>query len=139
MNICYWNIGKKGKPEDKAFYDAVFTYFDIPDSNDIVNEVSIDGRICKIDQLRTTSSGKNNLHFILANNIISSSNQKLNNYIPCVLWGRLAIDNADLQISDFVKLKGKLHSRIYKKIIDKDTDEIEFRTAYELVVTEIER
>lgn len=28
MNICYWNIGKKGKPEDKAFYDAVSTMLD---------------------------------------------------------------------------------------------------------------
>lgn len=23
MNICYWNIGKKGKPEDKQFYQAI--------------------------------------------------------------------------------------------------------------------
>ena len=68
----------------------VFTYFDIPEvdeaGEEIINKFELDGRICKIDELRVTDSGKHNLHFILANNIISKNqNQKLNNYLPsCV-------------------------------------------------------
>ena len=70
----------------------VFTYFDQPelDENDseYVNYVELDGRICKIEDLRTTKSGKHNIHFILANNIIiENSNKKLNSYIPCIAWG----------------------------------------------------
>lgn len=120
-----------------------FTYFDTPETNidftDISNSVEIDGRICKIEELRTTKSGKNNLHFILANNIISSSgNQKLNNYIPTVVWGKLAVDCSTLQVSDYVKIKGQLHSRVYKKIYP-ETNEMVIKIAHELVVKELEK
>ena len=120
----------------------VFTYFNLPSTDnenyvDISNKVTIDGRVCKIDELRTTQSGKSNLHFILANNIISN-NQKLNNYIPSVAWGKLAIQlhAANLSVSDKVKVTGELHSRIYKKVLE--NGEIELRTAYELVVNDLE-
>ena len=118
----------------------VFTYFDTPSTDlenyaDISNQVTIDGRICKIDKLRTTKNGKNNIHFILANNIISFD-QKLNNYIPSVAWGKLALSLADLRVSDKVQIKGQLHSRTYKKILP--DGELELRTAHELVVNELE-
>lgn len=118
----------------------VFTYFDTPSTDienysDISNKVSIDGRICKIDKLRTTDNGKTNLHFILANNIISLD-QKLNNYIPAVIWGKLAVEYSNLQINDKVNIKGELHSRTYKKILP--DGEMEIRTAHELVVTDLE-
>lgn len=116
----------------------VFTYFNIPENceEEIVNDVEIDGRVCKVDELRTTRNGKQNFHFILANNIISNDGkQKLNNYIPCVCWGKLALEYCNLQINDVVKLKGQLHSRLYKKQND---GEVEIKTAYELVVREIE-
>ena len=67
----------------------VFTYFDKPEEDDseYLNSVRIDGRICKLEELRTLSNGKSNIHFILANNlIIGESSQKLNSYIPCKYW-----------------------------------------------------
>ena len=40
----------------------VFTYFDIPgvpeDGKELINSLDIDGRICKIDPLRTNKDGK---------------------------------------------------------------------------------
>ena len=52
----------------------IFTYFDNGelDENDqeILNEFIIDGRICKIDELRSTKDGKSNIHFVIANNLI---------------------------------------------------------------------
>ena len=119
----------------------VFTYFDQPelDENDseYVNYVELDGRICKIEDLRTTKSGKHNIHFILANNIISKErNQKLNNYIPMTAWGNCAKEIEKLHISDKIKVKGQLHSRTYKKVLP--DGELEFRTAHEGVVTEFE-
>lgn len=119
----------------------VFTYFDPPSTDmenfaDITNEVNLDGRICKIDQLRKTQQGKANLHFVIANNIISNDgSQKLNNYIPCVAWGKLAYDLQDLTVSTKVQVKGELHSRTYKKVVGED---VEIRTAHELVVKELE-
>lgn len=119
----------------------VFTYFNPPSTDmenyeDIVNRVVIDGRICKVDPLVTTPNGKSNIHFVVANNIISNG-QKLNNYIPSVAWGKLAISLADLQVSDKVIITGELHSRTYKKTLE-DGD-LEIRTAHELLVNNIER
>ena len=118
----------------------VFTYFDVPilTQDEVYNKVVIDGRICKIDNLRINKNGKHSLHFILANNIVSNSgSQKINNYIPTCMWGKLAIDNQNLKVNDLVKITGQLHSRLYKKI--KDNNDIEFKGAHELIVTEIEK
>ena len=52
------------------------------------------------------------------------------------MWGKLAIDNQNLKVNDLVKITGQLHSRLYKKIKDND---IEFKVAHELIVTEIEK
>ena len=120
----------------------VFTYFDLPSTDeenfeDITNEVRLDGRICKIDELRITQNGKANLHFVVANNIISSDgSQKLNNYIPCVAWGKLAYNLQNLAISTKVQIKGELHSRTYKKVLE--NGELDIRTAHELVIRELE-
>jgi len=112
----------------------VFTYQDIfQDDFQDDNFVRLDGRICKIDKLRTTTSGKNNIHFTLANNIISDkTNQKVNSYIPCVAWGKLALSMSNLRVNDKIELVGELHSREYKKQLD--NNEIEIRIAHELVV-----
>ena len=57
----------------------VSTYFDKPQDQINNNEVILDGRICKIDQLRTTSTGKLNFHATLANNIyVPEFNIKIN-------------------------------------------------------------
>ena len=116
----------------------VFTYFDIPeetdeDGHEIINKFAIDGRICKIDPLRVSDLGKQSIHFILANNIISSDgHQKLNTYIPMVAFGQTALEIAKLHVSDKIEVNGRLNSRTYKKALS--DDEVEFRTAYEGIV-----
>lgn len=117
----------------------VFTYFDRPSSEvEIINQFEVDGRICKIDELRKTESGKHNVHFILANNIITDlKGQKLNNYLPCVGWGKMAKELTTYQVNDHVKIKGELHSREYKKQLE--NGDIVFKIAHELVISEIEK
>ena len=122
----------------------IFTYFDNGelDENDqeIINEFIIDGRICKIDELRSTKDGKSNIHFVIANNlIIEDSNQKLNSYLPCIAWGKLAKQISQMHVNDKITITGELHSREYKKIIDPETGEFEFRVAHELVVNKCEQ
>ncbi len=118
----------------------VFTYFDTPSTDlenfeDISNKVVLDGRICKIEPLRKTQSGKYNIHFIIANNIITND-QKLNNYIPSVAWGKSAQNISELKVNDRIQIKGELHSRTYKKLLD--NGELEIKTAHELVINELE-
>ena len=42
----------------------VFTYFDEPEDFSDSNVAELDGRICKINSIRTNKSGKHNIHFI---------------------------------------------------------------------------
>lgn len=115
----------------------VFSYLDNVEDTDVYNYFQVDGRVCKIDKLRS-SVDVNRFQFILANNIISAvSKQKLNNYLPVVLYGKLAVDNSDLSVSDKVFIKGQLTSRVYKKV---DIDgNVSVRTAIELVATDLDR
>jgi hypothetical protein len=136
------------KVGDKNKIDIyVFTYFDKPEiienvdngQTDVKNNVvTIDGRICKIDGLRKTQAGKRNIHFILANNLcLKDTDKKLNSYIPCVAWGKLAKEISELSVNDKVKLIGELHSREYKKKLSED--DFEIRVAHEFVVNSIEK
>ena len=117
----------------------VFTYFDLPETNDdkeVINEVEIDGRICKMDELRSHTSGPQSLSFILANNIILSDGKgKINTYLPVVCWGKDATAISSYPIGTFLTIKGSLQSRIYRKQID---DSIELRLAHELVLSDYE-
>lgn len=117
----------------------VFTYFDeVENENEeILNEATIDGRICKINELRTTKDGKHNIHFILANNLHSQDSQKrLNSYIPCIAWGTIAKELQKYGVNTQLKVKGQLHSREHKKKLD--NGELEIRVAHELLITEFE-
>ena len=115
----------------------VFTYFDIP-QDDKINYFELDGRVCKIDAMRTTRDGKRNIHLILANNlVIEETGQKLNSYLPCIGWGSIAKELSTLSVNDKVKITGELHSREYKKMIS--DDEFEFRVAHELVIQSVEK
>ncbi len=119
----------------------VFTYQDVPDYNkyeeEINNQFTLDGRICKINELRTTSNGKKNLHFTIANNIFTNNGQKINNYLPVTCWGSLAQKVNQMNVNDKVLITGEMHSRIYHKL--NDLGEKEYNVAYELLMTSIEK
>ena len=94
--------------------------------------------ICKIDPIRIGSDGKQSIHFILANNIISEqSHQKLNTYLPFVAFGKNAIEISKLNVSDKISINGRINSRLYKKALE--NDEIEIRTAYEGIVNTFQK
>ena len=118
----------------------VFTYFDIPevseDDKELINYLDVDGRICKIEELKITSSKKQVIHFILANNIITQNGQKINTYIPMVAWGKLAIKLSNLHVNNKIRVVGQMHSRLYNKQLD--DGEIEIRTAHEGVALDVE-
>ena len=114
----------------------VFTYFDKPETDD-VNAFELSGRICKIDSIRTSASGKKHIHFIVANNlVVQSSNITLNAYLPCIAWGELAEKASTYKVNDSVVLKGSLHSREYVKQLEDGN--VEVRVAHELLVNDIE-
>lgn len=126
------------KEKDKNKVDIyVFTYFDAPDrelDDSIVNHFIIDGNICKKSpELRTTSTGKEVMQFIIANNIITGA-KKLNSYLPCICWGKDALLVSQLQVGSRVVLEGELRSRTYTK---KEDDELTIHVAHELYVSDL--
>lgn len=126
--------------KDKNKVDIyVFTYFDKPEDDELDesnNEFIIDGRICKIEDLRKLPGGKQNIHFIIANNLEIAGNQKLNSYLPCIAWGKLAKDiNSNFKTNDSIHIRGRLQSREYKKAIS--NNEYEIRIAHELYIQSI--
>ena len=137
---CIRSYSKKLSDGKNKVSIYVFTYFDIPNSSedekDIINSFEVDGRICKMDEIRVNQSGKQSIHFVLANNIIGNGSHKINNYIPCVAWGKTAIELSKLHVSDMITIRGQLHSRTYKK--KHDNGEVEIKTAHEAVVLEFE-
>ena len=101
------------------------------------NDFVVDGRICKLDKLRVLKSGKKNIHFILANNLEFGKNgQKLNSYLPCIAWGKVAKQVESMKVNDKIKIHGKLQSREYKKYYS--DDEFDIKVAHEIYVDSIE-
>lgn len=113
----------------------VFTYFDSPEEDDITNSVIVDGRICKIEDVRILPNGKKNIHFIVANNLVTSDGKKLNSYLPCIAWGKTAQEISNMRVNDFIQISGKLQSREYKKYIAED--DFEIRIAHEVYVDSV--
>ena len=111
----------------------IFTYFDLPELP--TGEVIIDGRICKIDKLRVTKSGKKYIHFTLANNIFTK-NSKINSYIPCTAYGDIAEQLSTNKVNDFLTIQGEFHSHEFKKRLE--NNEIEFRVAHEVIVKQFD-
>lgn len=132
------------KEGDKNKVDIyVFTYFDKPDEIEldledshfnVNNYFTVEGRICKKNDLRIVDKSKETIHFILANTI-ANKDRTLNNYLPCIAWGSMAKKINDMEIGKDAIIKGEIHSREYKKILD--NGEIEIRIAHELLVKEI--
>ncbi len=92
----------------------------------------VDGHICYLEPIRTLSSGKCNIHFILANNISSNDDNRYSAYIPCIAWGNLAKKIASHKVGDNLVINdGELRSREYIKHLD-DMDE--FRVCHELYI-----
>lgn len=128
-NVRTYSSNINGKNHVEVY---VFTYFDTPpvEFDGLVNFVQLDGRICKIDDLRILSNGKRYLHFILANNIATSSS-KFNSYLPCVAWGSVAESLSNYKVGDEISLIAELRSREYKKYVE---DAVELHVAHELLV-----
>lgn len=127
-------------PEGKNKVELyIFTYFDQPELNENdqedINCFTLEGRICKIEPLRTTRNGKHNIHLIIANNlIVSEGKKKLNSYIPCIAWGKEAQDLSLLTVNTKIRIRGELHSREYKKQFEDGS--FELRVAHECVIRE---
>lgn len=76
-----------------------------------INEISLEGFICKKPIYRKTPLGREISDMLIAVN----RSYKKSDYIPCILWGRNAKYSETLEVGTKIKLSGRIQARVYEK------------------------
>ena len=97
-----------------------------------VNQIFLDGYICKPPVYRKTPLGREIADLLLAVNRPYGKSD----YIPCICWGRNARYASAFEVGGHVLIWGRIQSREYMKRIGEN--ETEKRTAYEVSVSKLE-
>ena len=90
-----------------------------------VNDVVICGPLCRDPNYRRTPLGREICDVMLA----VPRGYKRADYLPCILWGRTALEASNCQVRDVIRIYGRLQSRNYTKMTENGPQE---RTAYEI-------
>lgn len=99
---------------------------------DPVNDVYLEGILCKEPTFRRTPLGREICDVMLA---IPRAFHRAD-YLPCIIWGRTAQDISACHTRDTITISGRLQSRIYTKLT---ADGAEDRTAYEISAMRAEK
>ena len=99
------------------------------ESGEAVNDLDLTGILCREPVYRRTPLGREICDVMLA---VPRAFHRAD-YIPCILWGRLAQEARDHQVRDLLSIRGRLQSRIYTKLTPDGATE---RTAYEVSALE---
>lgn len=97
-----------------------------------LDEIKIDGYICKKPVYRETPLGRQIADVLIAVNRAYGRSD----YLPCICWGRNARFAKHLDVGTRIIATGRIQSREYMKKIS-DT-EFESRTAYEVSISSME-
>ena len=90
-----------------------------------VNDVNVEGLLCREPTFRRTPLGREICDAMLA---VPRAFRRAD-YLPCILWGRTAQEISRCATRDRISIQGRLQSRIYTKYRDDIPTE---RTAYEI-------
>ena len=90
-----------------------------------VNDLRVTGALCREPTYRRTPLGREICDAMLA---VPRAFRRAD-YLPCILWGRLAQVVAQCHTRDVLSIDGRLQSRIYNRYVD---DQLIERTAYEI-------
>ena len=100
--------------------------------NEITNEVTLVGYVCKKPIYRQTPFGREIADILLAVNRAYNKSD----YIPCIAWGRNARFCQNIEVGTEVKIIGRVQSRTYEKKYEDGTSET--RVAYEVSIASME-
>ena len=116
------NVRSDGKRHLLIF---VFANAILCEDGDPINDVVLEGPICREPTYRRTPLGREICDVMLA---IPRAFKRAD-YLPCILWGRTAMEVSQCHTRDILRICGRLQSRTYTKVIE---DRSEERTAYEI-------
>jgi len=103
----------------------VFASCIVAEDGEPINEVTLEGPICREPTYRRTPLGREICDVMLA---VPRAFRRAD-YLPCILWGRTAQEAAQCHTRDIIRIHGRMQSRIYTKITEDGAQE---RTAYEI-------
>jgi len=102
------------------------------ETDEPINEIYLNGYICKPIVYRVTPFGREIADILLAVNRAFNKSD----YIPCIAWGRNARFAKHLEVGENIKIWGRMQSREYQKKIS-DTETVT-KTAYEVSINRLE-
>lgn len=103
----------------------VFASNIIVEDGEPINDVHLEGLLCREPTFRRTPLGREICDAMLA---VPRAFHRAD-YLPCILWGRTAQIISGCHTRDTLSIHGRLQSRIYTKLT---ADGAEDRTAYEI-------
>ena len=95
------------------------------ENGDPINEVTLEGPLCREPTFRRTPLGREICDVMLA---VPRAFHRAD-YLPCILWGRTAQEVSACHTRDRIRINGRLQSRIYTKLTEDGAEE---RTTYEI-------
>lgn len=90
-----------------------------------INDVILEGPLCREPTYRRTPLGREICDVMLA---VPRAFHRAD-YLPCILWGRTALEVSTCHTRDCIRICGRLQSRTYTKLTEAGAEE---RTAYEI-------
>ena len=103
----------------------VFAADILAEDGEPMNEVMLEGPLCREPTFRRTPLGREICDAMLA---VPRAFRRAD-YLPCILWGRTAQEIAACHTRDRIRICGRLQSRIYTKLTEEGPVD---RTAYEI-------
>ena len=103
----------------------VFASSVIVEYGEPINDVYVEGPLCREPTFRRTPLGRDICDTMLA---VPRAFHRAD-YLPCIVWGRTAQEISQCHTRDVIAIRGRLQSRIYTKVLPEG---IEDRTAYEI-------
>ena len=97
----------------------------VAEDGEPVNDVTLEGPLCREPTYRLTPLGRQICDAMLA---VPRAFHRAD-YLPCILWGKIAQMVSECHTRDVICIRGRLQSRIYTKLTENGPQE---RTAYEI-------
>ena len=120
-------VRSHNKTDDTGRHLLIFVFATelVCEDGPAVNELRITGALCREPTFRRTPLGREICDAMLA---VPRAFHRAD-YLPCILWGKIARAVSQCHTRDVISINGRLQSRIYNKFVD---ERLEERTAYEI-------
>ena len=103
----------------------IFAETVVAEDGEPLNDVYIEGPLCKEPIYRRTPLGREICDIMLA---VPRAFRRAD-YLPCIAWGRTALELSECHVRQQIRICGRLQSRVYTKLTPEGPQE---RTAYEI-------